>query len=91
MSVDKPKFKPINKKILVKVNQVTEEKTDSGIILSTGSDEKLFVGVVVRENDNPLIREGSEVIFSKNSSTDIILDQPYKIVNERSVFLYTKD
>ena len=87
------KFVPNVGKILVKLERQPEQKTESGLILPNigEEDEKNIRGIVVKENSEPIIREGAEVLFSENSYKDITLDgKPYKIVSEKSVYLFTE-
>lgn len=68
-------IKPIGKKILVKEIFV-EEKTTTGIILSTTSKDKNYRnGNVISIGDDEkvqnLFKVGDEVIFSKNSGVEI--------------------
>jgi co-chaperonin GroES (HSP10) len=88
----KVRFKPNLDRILVEVKEKEETTTESGLVIPTGEDgNKYLVGIVVRENSKPLIREGAEVIFSKSAALEIRLGPKYyQIVKEKSVDLYTE-
>jgi len=90
------RIQPLSDKIVVKVMEVTEEKTKSGLYVPDTAKEKpqegevLAVGPgVMNEQGERLpmsVAVGDRVIFSKYAGTEIKLDgEEYLIMAERDI------
>lgn len=80
MNKSAKKLKPLNDKIVLEKAEA-EEKTEGGIYLPSGSQEKPLEGIVVAVGPGALsdknerqpmqIKEGDRVLYSKYSGTEI--------------------
>ena len=69
-------LKPLSDRVIVKMIE-PEEKTKSGIILSTGSKEKPQVALVIKVGPGRLmddVCEGDKVILDKYAGTQVSYD-----------------
>ncbi len=74
------KISPLNDKVLV-AKAPAEEKTEGGIYLPSGSQEKPVEGIIIAVGPGPLneknerkplqVKEGDRVLYSKYSGTEI--------------------
>jgi chaperonin GroES len=89
------KLKPLNDRILVEKAEA-QEKTEGGIYLPTGSQEKPIEGLVVAvgpgarnekgERTPMQIKEGDRILYSKYSGTELKTDgKEYLIISEKDV------
>jgi chaperonin GroES len=89
-------LKPLGDRVIVK-QQEAEEKTASGLILSTASQEKPQRGIVVAvgegkvdNNGNlikPAVKEGDDVVYSKYGGTEIKVDgEDYLILRADDIY-----
>jgi chaperonin GroES len=88
-------IKPLADRVVIKLVEA-EEKTQSGIILTAGAQEKPQVAEVVavgpgKKNDDGVIipvelKVGQKVIASKYSGTEVKLDGvEYTIISEKDI------
>jgi len=87
-------LKPLNDRVLVKMTEA-EEKTKSGIILSSGSQEKPQIAEVVavgpgKEVDGKLVKmevkKGDKVVINKYSGTEVKYEgENYIIVRQDDI------
>ena len=79
-------MKMVNDKVLVKVAS-NEEVTESGIILTSTKQERLYEGTVIDVGDNPDIskfgvKKGMYVFYPKGLNTEITIEnETYDIVS----------
>ena len=76
----KKKISPLNDKVLV-AKAAAEEKSEGGIYLPSGSQEKPVEGIVIAAGPGPMneknerkplqVKEGDKVLYSKYSGTEI--------------------
>jgi len=77
------KIKPMNDKILIS-KATAEEKSEGGIYLPSGAQEKPLEGIVVavgpgalsdkNERQTMQLKEGDKILYSKYSGTEIKVD-----------------
>ncbi|NLX01411.1 MAG: co-chaperone GroES [Syntrophomonadaceae bacterium] len=90
------RIQPLADKIVVKVMEVTEEKTKSGLYVPDTAKEKPQEGEVLAVGPGPMndqgerlpmtVAVGDRVIFSKYAGTEIKLDgEEYLIMAERDI------
>jgi len=90
------KVRPLGDRVVVKVNEVTEEKTKSGLFVPDTAKEKPQEAEVLAVGPGPLndkgervtmdVVAGDKVIFSKYGGMEIKLDgETYLILNERDI------
>ena len=90
------RIQPLSDKIVVKVMEVTEEKTKSGLYVPDTAKEKPQEGEVLAVGPGPMndqgerlpmtVAVGDRVIFSKYAGTEIKLDgEEYLIMAERDI------
>jgi chaperonin GroES len=87
-------LKPLNDRVLVKMTEA-EEKTKSGIILSSGSQEKPQIAEVIavgpgKEVDGKLVKmevkKGDKVVINKYSGTEVKYEgENYIIVRQDDI------
>ena len=87
-------IKPLGNKVLIKMKE-GEETTKSGIILSSGAQEKPQIAEVIevgpgRKIDGKIepmeVKKGDNVILSKYSGTEVKYEGiEYKIVSEEDI------
>lgn len=91
----KKKIKPMNDKVLIS-KATAEEKSEGGIYLPSGSQEKPLEGTVIavgpgalsdkNERQTMQLKEGDKVLYSKYSGTEIKLEgQELLILSEKDV------
>ncbi|MGI6487252.1 MAG: co-chaperone GroES [Syntrophomonadaceae bacterium] len=89
-------IKPLGDRVVIKVSEKTEEKTQSGIVLPDTAKEKPQEGEIVAVGSGRLLDDGERVplevavgdrvIYSKYAGTEAKLDgQEYLIVSERDI------
>lgn len=92
---NKKKLKPLNDKIVIEKAEA-EEKTEGGIYLPSGSQEKPLEGIVVAigpgqlsdkgERQQMQVKEGDKVLYSKYSGTEIkINNKDLLIISEKDI------
>jgi len=90
------KIKPLGDRVVVKVNEVTEEKTKSGLFVPDTAKEKPQEAEVLAVGPGPLndkgervamdVVAGDKIIFSKYGGMEIKMDgETYLILNERDI------
>ena len=90
-------IKPIEDKIVLKVSK-EEQKTASGLVLATASEDKSNEGVVVAVGPGIVLQDGSrvipdlsvgdKVIFSKYGGTPVDIDgEEFLILPYRDIFV----
>ena len=89
-------LKPIEDKIVVKRNKVAEEKSSSGLIITSNkevSNEGIVVavgpGITLQDGSKitPDVKPGDKVIFSQYGGTEITHDgEDYLIITIRDLF-----
>lgn len=89
-------LKPIEDKIVVKRNKVTEEKSSSGLIITSNkevSNEGIVIavgpGITLQDGSKitPDVKPGDKVIFSQYGGTEITHDgEDYLIITIRDLF-----
>jgi chaperonin GroES len=90
------KIQPLADKLVVKVVEVTEEKTKSGLYVPDTAKEKPQEGEVLAVGPGAIndkgerlpmyVAVGDKVIFSKYAGTEIKLDgEEYLIMSERDI------
>lgn len=86
-------LKPLNDNVILKKVE-KEEKTSSGIILTTGQEEPDYAivvavgeGIVVDGKLKPVpVKENDKVIFKKYSTTNFkYKDVEYLVINEKDI------
>ena len=87
-------LKPLNDRVILKMTEA-EEKTASGIILSSGSKEKPQIAEVVEVGPGGLVdgkeikmvvKKGDKVVFSKYAGTEIKYEgEDYIIVKQSDI------
>ena len=87
-------IKPLNDKVLLKIVTI-ENKTASGIILTTEVKEENNIGVVVAVGDGkivdgkrvlPIVKKDDKVIFDKYAAIEVeYLNEKYLIVPEADI------
>lgn len=90
-------IKPLGNRVLIKMLEA-EEKTASGIILTSKAQEKPQIAEVmaVGENDvkdtNPIVSVGDMVLVSKYAGTEIKVDgTDYIIINATDILAVVED
>ena len=94
-------IKPLNDRVLIKMVEA-EETTKSGIILSSGSQEKPQIAEVVEvgpggvdENNKKTemqVKKGDKVIISKYSGTEVKYEGvDYTIVRQNDILAIVED
>ncbi len=82
------KLRVIDDKILVKVEDVEEQKSPGGIIIPDTAKEKPQRGTVIAvgtdEELQKLIKEGDKVIFGKYTGDELEIDGEKHLVIQRS-------
>lgn len=89
------KLKPLNDKLVVE-KAAAEEKTEGGIYLPSGSQEKPLEGVVIsvgpgaltdkNERQKMQVKEGDRILYSKYSGTELkISGKELLILSEKDV------
>ncbi len=89
------KLKPLNDKLIVE-KATAEQKTEGGIYLPSGSQEKPVEGIVIAvgpgnanekgERQALQVKEGDRVLYSKYSGTEIKQDgKELLIISEKDV------
>jgi chaperonin GroES len=74
---DEMKVKPIGDRVLLRVEEVEEEKTKSGLYIPQTAQEKTQTGVVVEVGDDKdaiTIKKGDKVMYDKYAGTTIQID-----------------
>ena len=91
-------LKPLNDNVILKKEKV-EDKTSSGIILTTAKEEPDYAVVVefgdvivVEGKTKPLtVKKGDKVIFKKYSTTDFKYDgDEYLVISEKDILAIIK-
>ena len=87
-------IKPLNNNVLLK-KEVTENKTASGIILSTSESKEENIGLVVAVGDGKVVdgkkipmtvKVNDRVIFDRYATTDIkYKDEEYLLISEDKI------
>ncbi len=87
-------IKPLNDNVLLK-KEVVENKTASGIILSSNENVEENIGVVVAVGNGKLedgkriemtVKENDKVIFDKYSTTEVTYkDEKYLLISESKI------
>ena len=87
-------IKPLNDNVLLK-KEVIENRTKSGIILSTNENKEENIGVVVAVGDGRVedgkripmtVKPDQRVIFDKYATTDIkYQDEDYMLISESKI------
>lgn len=87
-------LRPLSDRVVIKMEE-EEEKTKSGIILSTGAKEKPQTAVVVEVGPGEeingkvskmYVKKGDKVIISNYAGTDVKYEgQDYKIVSQSDI------
>ncbi len=87
-------LKPLNDRVLLKMTEA-EEKTKSGIILSSGSKEKPQIAEVVEvgpggmvdgKEVKMIVKKGDKVVINKYAGTEVKYeDQDYIIVKQDDI------
>lgn len=89
------KLKPLNDKVVIEKAEA-QEKTEGGIYLPGGSQEKPSEGIVVsvgpgasneKGERHPMqVKEGDKVLYAKYAGTEIrVGDKEYLIVSEKDI------
>lgn len=89
------KLKPLNDKIIVEKAEA-EEKSEGGIYLPSGSQEKPLEGIVTAVGPGPMnekgerqelqIKEGDRVLYSKYAGTEVKMSgRELLIISEKEV------
>ena len=60
-------LKPINKKIIVTVEEEAEKKTESGIILTGTAAKESFIYAIVESSASDQVVAGNKVVIYRNS------------------------
>jgi len=91
-------LKPLNDNVILKKEEV-EDKTSSGIILTTGKEEPDYAlvvevgeGLVVDGKLKPMsVKKGDKVIFKKYSTTDFKYNnEEYQVISEKDILAIIK-
>ena len=87
-------LKPLNDRVVLKMTEA-EEKTESGIILSSGSQEKPQIAEVVEvgpgididgEKVKMVVKKGDKVVLNKYAGTEIKYEgEDYIIVKQSDI------
>lgn len=87
-------LKPLNDRVLLKMTEA-EEKTKSGIILSSGSKEKPQIAVVVEvgpggvvdgKEVKMVVKKGDHVVINKYAGTEVKYEgEDYIIVRQNDI------
>lgn len=83
-------IRPLNERVLVQLEE-TEEKTASGIVLPSASQEKPFIGKVVAvaedtEDFKAPVKEGDRILFEKYAGTEISYDgEDYLVLKAKDI------
>ncbi len=83
-------IKPLHDRIVIEPN-AEEQKTSSGIIMSTGK-EKPQSGTVIavgtgKENEQMTVKPGDVVLYGKYTGTEITIEgKEYLIIRESDIF-----
>ena len=89
-------IKPLGDRVIVKVTEIVEQKTKSGIIVPDTAKDKPQEAEVIAVGPGPLnekgervamdLAVGDKIIFSKYGGMEIkILDEPLLILSERDI------
>ncbi len=89
------KLRPLNDKLVVQKAEA-EEKTEGGIFLPSGAQEKPIEGIVVAvgpgapsdkgERQPMQVKEGDRVLYSKYSGTEVkISNKEFLIISEKDI------
>jgi chaperonin GroES len=68
------KFKPLNKRVLVKLDEV-KKQTNSGIFIPESAQNDFSTGKVISiGNEAVLVKEGDKIMFAHTVGVDIEVD-----------------
>lgn len=75
------KFKPLNKRVLVKVDK-EKKQTDGGIFLPESVQKDFATGIVVAVGDEAeLVKIDTKIMFAHTVGVDIEVDgMPYRLI-----------
>ncbi len=76
------KIKPLQDRVLIKLNSETEEKTASGLFIPQTAQEKTQLGVVeaVGSDETITVKVGDKVMYDKYAGTTIKVDGEEKLL-----------
>lgn len=76
------KIKPLQDRVLIKLNADAEEKTASGLYIPQTAQEKTQLGVVeaVGADETVTVKVGDKVMYDKYAGTTIKLDGEEKLL-----------
>lgn len=83
-------LKPLNERVLVELEE-TEEKTASGIVLTSAAKEKPFIGKVIavaEENEDfqSPVKTGDRILFEKYAGNEVSFEgQDYLILKAKDI------
>lgn len=90
-------LKPVEDKVVIKIEKSAETKTESGLILTATNEEKPNQGTVVAVGPGIVLQDGTRVVpelsvgdtvvFAKYSGNEVTVDgQDYLILAYRDIF-----
>ena len=76
------KIKPLQDRVLIKLNAEAEEKTASGLYIPQTAQEKTQIGVVeaVGSDETITVKAGDKVMYDKYAGTTIKVDGKEKLL-----------